>query len=86
MTCKEPDSTPRRRSWCGPWSGTRPAREPEEVRIFVEEVAVQRTACRLARVFPKVDVVPWQDDHAVLTDGCPYLTIGRVSLKPMPTG
>ena len=64
----------------------RPAREPEEVRIFVEEVAVQRTACRLARVFPKVDVVPWQDDHAVLTDGCPYLTIGRVSLKPMPTG
>lgn len=64
----------------------RPAREPEEVRIFVEEVAVRPTARRLARVFPDVDVVPYQNEHAVFTDGCPNLTIGRVSLKPMPTG
>ncbi len=64
---------------------TRP-RVPEEVRIFGEAVAAQRTARRLARVVPNVSVVPWQDGHAVLADGCPYFTNGRVSLKPMPAG
>ncbi len=61
-------------------------RAAAEVRVFVEEEAAQRTARRLAKVFPQVEIVPWQNGHAVLADGCPYLTSGRVSLQPMPTG
>ena len=59
---------------------------PEEVRVFVKEADARRMASELARTFPRVDVVPFQSGHAVLADGCSYLTNGRVSLDPMPSG
>ena len=55
----------------------RPAREPEEVRVFGGEPEARRRARDLARTFPQVEVVPFASGYAILADGCPYLTNGQ---------
>ena len=65
---------------------TRPHLGPEQIKVFEDEAEAGRKARDLARTFPQVEVVPCGTGHAVLADGCPYLTNGRVSLQPMPTG
>ena len=52
----------------------------------MEKVDAQLKARELARTFPQVDVGPFGSGYGVLADGCPYLTDGRVSLKPMSSG
>ena len=65
---------------------TRPHLGPERIKVFEDEAEAGRKARDLARAFPQVEVVPCGTGHAVLADGCPYLTNGRGSLQPMPTG
>ena len=65
---------------------TRPHLGTERIKVFANEAAARHKARDLARTFPQVEVVPCGTGHAVLADGCPYLTNGRVSLRPMPTG
>ncbi len=65
---------------------TRPHLGPEQIKVFAQEAEASHKARDLARTFPLVEVVPCGTGYAVLADGCPYLTNGRVSLRPMPTG
>lgn len=75
----------RRRSWRGLWSNPG-HRHRRRFGFFMEEAEARCVARDLARTFPQVEVVPFESGHAVLADGCPYLTNGQVSVKPMPTG
>ena len=86
MTRKEPrlSATPRALAWAV--VRTRPAMGKEQLKVFRDKVEAERKAHDLARIFPDVAVVSYGAGYAVLADGCPYLTNGRVSLKPMPTG
>ena len=65
---------------------TRPHLGPEQIKVFAQEAEARHKARDLARTFPQVEVVPCGIGYAVLADGCPYLTNGRVSLRPMPAG
>ena len=65
---------------------TRPHLGPERIKVFAQETTASHKARDLARTFPQVEVVPCGTGYAVLADGCPYLTNGRVALRPMPAG
>ena len=65
---------------------TRPHLGPERIKVFAQEAAARHKAHDLARTFPQVEVVPCGIGYAVLADGCPYLTNGRVALRPIPAG
>ena len=59
---------------------------PEQSKVFAHETAARHKARALARTFPQVEGAPCGTGYAVLADGCPDLTNGRGSLRPMPTG
>lgn len=59
---------------------------PERIKVLAQEAAARHKARDLTRTFPQVEVVPCGAGYAVLADGCPYLTNGRVALRPMPAG
>ena len=65
---------------------TRPHFEPDRIKIFEDEAEARRAPRDLARTFSQVEVGPLEAGHVVLADGCSYLTSGRVSLQPLPTG
>ena len=65
---------------------TRPHRGPEPIKVFADETVASHKARDLAQTFPQVEVVPCSTGYALLADGCPYLTNGRVALRPMPAG
>lgn len=71
------------------WPCQGPRREAGRIPVTHKEplhATPQALARDLARTFPQVEVVPCGTGHAVLVDGCPYLTNSRVSLQRMPTG